>query len=119
MKTLKELYTEIMASDELKAQLAKVTDGEGLAAFAAANGVEATAEECLAFLAEKSRSRELSADDLDAAAGGFIVGGDPILSSSIPCKWSYEFDIRMVNNADGIPEPTCTCIASPNPACYD
>ena len=68
--TIEELYNEVTASDELKAQLAKVTDDEDLAAFAAANGVEATAEECLAFLAEKSRSHELSADDLDSAAGG-------------------------------------------------
>ena len=71
MKTLEELYGEVMASDELKAQLAEVTDGEGLAAFAAANGVETTAEDALVFLAGKSSpSRELSADELDAAAGG-------------------------------------------------
>ena len=71
MKTLEELYSEVMASDELKAQFTQLADGEGLAAFAAAHGVEATAEECLAFVAGKSRGRELSADDLDAASGGW------------------------------------------------
>ena len=70
MKTLEELYNEVVANDELKAQLAKVADGEGLAAFAAANGVETTAEEALAFLEGKSRASELSPDELDAAAGG-------------------------------------------------
>ena len=75
MKTLEELYGEVMASDELRAQLAMVTDGEGLAAFAAANGVETTAEDALVFLAGKSSSRELSADELDAAAGGKGANG--------------------------------------------
>ena len=69
MKTLQELYTEIMGSDELKKAFLEAAKGGKVADFLKANGCEATAEEIKAFLKEKA-DQELSDDELDSVAGG-------------------------------------------------
>ena len=69
MKTLQELYSEIIASEELKAAFAEAAKSGKTAEFLKAQGVEATAEELAAFL--KSRpGGELSDEELDNVAGG-------------------------------------------------
>ncbi|MBP5166453.1 MAG: hypothetical protein ILP09_04265 [Oscillospiraceae bacterium] len=69
MKTLQELYSEIIASDELKAAFAEAAKDGKAAEFLKAHGCEATAEELAAFL--KSRSNgEISDEELDSVAGG-------------------------------------------------
>ena len=74
MKTIQELYDEVMASDELKAELVRVaSDGkqEQLEAFLKAHGCGATLEEVAAFLKAKSEEdAPLSLNELDNAAGG-------------------------------------------------
>lgn len=50
MKTLQELFNEIKASDELKAQLAEEVKNDTVVDFAKANGVETTSDEISAFV---------------------------------------------------------------------
>ena len=69
MKTLQELYTEIIGSEELKKSFAEAAKGGKLADFLKENGCEATAEEIKAFLQEKS-NQPLSEEELDSVAGG-------------------------------------------------
>ena len=50
MKTLQELYNEIIASDELKTAFAEAAKGGKTMEFLKAQGCEATVEELAAFL---------------------------------------------------------------------
>jgi len=68
MKTLHELYKEILDSDELKATFVDAAKNGKAAEFLQVHGCEATAEEVTAFL--KSQTGELSDEELDNAAGG-------------------------------------------------
>ena len=69
MKTIRELYKEIVASDGLKAAfLDAVKDGK-TADFLKAHGCEATEAEITAFLKEQAAG-ELSDEELDDASGG-------------------------------------------------
>ena len=68
MKTLQELYGEIISSEELKAAFAEAAKkGKGVD-FLKTQGVETTAEELAVFL--KSQTGELSDEGLDNVAGG-------------------------------------------------
>lgn len=69
MKTLQELYSEIIASDELKAAFAEAAKDGKAAEFLKAHGCEATAEELAAFLKTRSNG-EISDEELDSVAGG-------------------------------------------------
>ena len=73
MKTLKELYTEIIGSDELKKAYLEAAKGGKIAEFLKVHGCEATAEEIKAFLKERS-NQQLSDDELDSVAGGGCNG---------------------------------------------
>ena len=71
MKTIQELYNEIMASQELKAQFIEAAKAGKQEAFLKEHGCEATLEEVKAFLEAKAREdAPLSMDELDNAAGG-------------------------------------------------
>ena len=71
MKTLKELYTEVMNSEELKNEFLTLKAPEDIVAFAAKNGCTAAQEEIKAFFEEKAKAAgELSEDDLAQVAGG-------------------------------------------------
>jgi len=71
MKTIQELYNEIMASQELKAQFIEAAKAGKQEEFLKAHGCEATLEEVRAFLeAKQSEDAPLSFDDLENAAGG-------------------------------------------------
>ncbi len=69
MKTLQELYTEIMGSDEMKKSFAEAAKDGKVAEFALAHGCSTTLEEIQVFLREKA-NEQLSDDELDSAAGG-------------------------------------------------
>ena len=63
--TIEELYGKVLADDELKAQLAELTE------WVAEQGVDATEEELLAYVrALREGGSELSADELEKVAGG-------------------------------------------------
>ena len=71
MKTLQELYAEVMSSEELKKEFLTLKAPEDIVAFAAKNGCTATLDEIKAFFEEKAKAAgELSEDDLAQVAGG-------------------------------------------------
>lgn len=87
MKTIKELYDEIMASEEMKEELAAAgSDREALEAFLAKHQCSSNREEFLAFVKERSESiRELNPDELSAAAGGInitVIGASLIMPAN-------------------------------------
>lgn len=70
-KTVAEVYEEVMKSAELQKEFLAAEKNGSIAAFAAAHGCEATAEEVQAFLKTKlNEDKELSLDELDQVAGG-------------------------------------------------
>ena len=73
MKTLEDLYEEVLASDELKEEAVAAASSGGLAEFAAAHGVEASDADLAAFLSglgSQASDRELSLEELENVAGG-------------------------------------------------
>ena len=74
MKTLQELYKEVVASEELKKEFMEITKDEKngqkkLEEFLKRNGCDATYEDLKAFFAEKSEG-ELDEEEVEAVAGG-------------------------------------------------
>ena len=75
MKTLEDLYKEVMASDELKAAFAQAAKDNKVADFLKAQGCDATEDEFKAFLTEKAKTdKALSKDELENVAGGSFLG---------------------------------------------
>lgn len=73
MKTLQELYTEVIASEELKKAVAQAAKDKKVADFLKAQGCDATEDEFKAFLVEKAKDvKALSEDELENVAGGSI-----------------------------------------------
>jgi len=76
MKTLNELYTEVTASDALKAEFLALKTPEDIVAFVKKNGCDATLEDIKAFFEEKQKAAgELSEEELEQVAGGKSVSG--------------------------------------------
>ena len=70
-KTIAEVYEEVMKSADLQKEFLAAEKNGSIAAFAAAHGCEASAEEVQAFLKGKlNEDKELSLDELDQVAGG-------------------------------------------------
>ena len=70
-KTIAEVYEEVIKSAELQKEFLAAEQNGTIAAFAAAHGCEASAEEVQAFLKAKlNEDEELSLDELEQAAGG-------------------------------------------------
>ena len=71
MKTLNELYTEVIASDALKAEFLALKTPEEIVAFAKKNGCDATLDDIKVFFEEKQKAAgELSEAELEQVAGG-------------------------------------------------
>ena len=71
MKTMEELFQEILGSDELKGAFAQAVREGRMEEFLKENGCEASPEEVKAFLQEKqAKEGELSEAELDAVSGG-------------------------------------------------
>ena len=71
MKNIQEMYNEIMASQELKAQFIEAAKTGKQEEFLKAHGCEATLEEVQAFLEAKAKEdAPLSFDEMENAAGG-------------------------------------------------
>ena len=70
-KAIAEVYEEVIKSAELQKEFLAAEQNGTIAAFAAAHGCEASAEEVQAFLKGKlNEDKELSLDELEQAAGG-------------------------------------------------
>ena len=89
MKTLQELFDEVMGSDELKRAFVEAMKTTDIESFLKQNGCDATAEELAEFLAQKSASEdtpiELSDDALEAVAGGSGGWSDDTPPTSVWC----------------------------------
>jgi len=73
MKTVQELYNEIMANDELKKAFAAAAQSEeAIVAFAKEHGVDTTLDEIKAFLKDRTQNenKELAPEEMENAAGG-------------------------------------------------
>ena len=68
MKSLQDLYKEIIANDELKNAFLEAAKAGKALEFIKSHGCETTEEELKAFLSKQSG--ELSDDELDNASGG-------------------------------------------------
>ena len=83
MKTIEELYNEVMASEEMKKEFLALKPEE-VESFAEKYGCKATLEEIKAFFAEKSTSSgELSDDEIEQIAGGKSTEEERVLLLSI------------------------------------
>ncbi len=84
MKTLEELYKEVMASDELKKEFAEAAKTkDGIDAWLKKHECSATFDELCAFLKEKSDG-EMKDDDVDAVAGGKTTAGN--IATDVLCS---------------------------------
>ena len=71
MKTIQELYDEIMGNQELKAKFIEAANAGTQKEFLKEHGCEATLDELAAFLKEKiEEDAPLSLDELENSAGG-------------------------------------------------
>ncbi len=71
MKSIQELYSEVMESQELKEQFIEAAKAGKQEAFLKEHGCEATLEDVKAFLeAKQQEDAPLSFDELENAAGG-------------------------------------------------
>ena len=71
MKTIREVYNEIIASQELKEKFIEAANAGKQETFLKAHGCEATMEEVKAFLeAKQNEDAPLSLDELENSAGG-------------------------------------------------
>ena len=88
MKTFKELFDEIVNSEELKkAYEAAVKSGDAaIEAFLKENGCEATVEDIRNFFKEQQEECQLSETDMAGVAGGTVFpdGSEPEISSAMP-----------------------------------
>ena len=69
MKTLQELYQEIIKNDELKKAFLEAAKANKVTDFLKAQGCDATEKDIVAMLKEQS-NKELTDEELDAVAGG-------------------------------------------------
>ena len=71
MKTLQELYNEVIQSDELKKEFLEAGKNGKAEEFIKAHGCDATLDEIKVFLEEQAKAdKELSAEELENVAGG-------------------------------------------------
>ena len=76
MKTVQELYSEIIASDELKKAFVEAMKANKLGGFLKEHGCEATEEEIKEYIETKAAEDtpiELSENELDHVAGGTVA----------------------------------------------
>jgi len=93
MKTFKELFGEIVNSEELKkAYETAVKSGDAaVEAFLKENGCEATAEDIRNFFKEQQGERELSETDMaDVAGGTFLPEGTIEFGMSRMIPWECD-----------------------------
>ena len=71
MKTLQELYNEVIASEELKKEFLEAGKNGKAEEFIKAHGCDATLDEIKAFLENLTKTdKKLSAEELENVAGG-------------------------------------------------
>lgn len=89
MKTIEELYNEVMASDELKKEFLALKPEE-IEGFAEKHGCKATLDEIKAYISAKNSAQgEVSDDELEQVAGGKGIDQDEgvisVITAGIGC----------------------------------
>lgn len=80
MKTLEELYNEIIGSEELKTAFSQAVKENKLEDFLKVNGCEASVQEMEDFIkGMKEKENELTDEELDSVSGG---GCDKVVDKS-------------------------------------
>ena len=75
MKTIEQFFNEVIANKELAEKLAGIQDEQKLAEFLKENEVDCTTEQFKALMIEIAKqSGEIPEDELDAVAGGSVLG---------------------------------------------
>lgn len=90
MKTVRELYVEVMANDEQKRAFVEAMKADKLEDFLKAHDCEATEEEVREFIETKAAEDtplELSEDELERIAGG-IIPTDTDRCTDVTCECS-------------------------------
>ena len=91
MKTIQELYSEVLKSEEMKKAFSEAVQNKTIENFLKSHGCEASMEDVAAFLKEQqAKSGELADNELDNVAGG-CDGGEAyvsIISAGIMCAVS-------------------------------
>ena len=81
MKTIEEMYNEVLASEELKKEFLSLKPEE-VEGFAAKNGCKAGLDEIKAFFEDKkNQAGALSDEELDQVAGGKGFDADEAITS--------------------------------------
>ncbi len=93
-ETAKKLIAELQTNEEIKAKVQGITDPVQLVKIAADAGFDVTAEEMTEaekeFRAEKAKKTRLSAEELDAVAGGGLWFGEAAPDGhELGCVLSY------------------------------
>ena len=90
MKTLQDLYNEIMGNDELKKAFIEAMKTDSIKAFLEAQGCDASLEEVDEFLKGKTAengSLQLSEEELSEVAGGTEDNGLAMFDRSQTFVW--------------------------------
>ena len=117
MKTIEELYSEVLASEELKKEFLSLKP-EKVEDFAAKYGCKASLDEIKAFFEEKkSQSGALSDEELDQVAGGKgfnpIEASISVLSIGFGCAMGVIFSLVSGNVGTAIEGNNMVCERDP------
>lgn len=82
MKTIEELYKEVLASEELKKEFLTLKP-DTVEDFLKAHGCDATLDELKAFFEAKKEANELAEEELSQVAGGKSADGDEAVMSIV------------------------------------
>ncbi|HJC57054.1 MAG TPA: hypothetical protein H9700_06775 [Candidatus Eisenbergiella intestinipullorum] len=95
MKTIEELYQEVLEKDAMKQEFAEALQDGRIMDFLKEYGCEAGQEEVNAFLKEQQEKEgELSDAELDAVSGGCSSGPAP--NSRLEQRWDQEGSYTVI-----------------------
>ena len=88
MKTIQELYSEVLKSEELKKAFSEAVQNKTVEDFLKSQGCEATMEDVAAFLKEQqAKSGEVADNELDIVVGGCngVEAAYSVCSAGLAC----------------------------------
>lgn len=97
MKTFKDLFGEIIASDDLKKAYEDAVNANTVEAFLKDHGCEATLEDIQSFFKEQG-VMEMTDDQLSAVAGGTFIDPSVYESVCIPWRCDPKYSSRIGND---------------------
>lgn len=99
MKTIQELYNEVMNNQELKAQAIEAASAGKQKEFLKEHGCDATLEEVAAFLkAKNEEDAPLSLDELENSAGGACSKKNEEITISV-CTFGVGCAFQAIHSA--------------------